>query len=417
MKKLRILTVVLATILLLVFSNSESFFGPGRAKSASENIEAAQKCLDCHDKKTPGIVRDWEKSLHARAGVTCLDCHKADAQDKDAIRGHQNDPTIIAVIVSPKDCFRCHPKEVKEFTASRHSAARILIQDIANEKGRDAFLAYKIEGKKAAVVGCEKCHGTKVVVEKGGRLNYQTWPNGGVGRLNPDGSSGSCSVCHTRHKFSIAEARKPETCGSCHLGPDHPQYEAYLESKHGVIYQNERQDWDFEIASSHWDSKHFRAPTCAVCHMSGIASGVSTHNVSERLSWKLKSPRSQKTEKWEQKREQMKQVCLNCHATNYVENYYRQLDDAVSRYNELWDEVEALYGGLVKDGLITKEGFDEPIDFKYFEFWHHQGRRARIGAAKMAPDFAQWHGFYELVKTKNEIEELAKEIRRKKKNK
>ncbi len=39
--------------------------------------------------------------------------------------------------------------------------------------------------------------------------------------------------------FPVAEARKPEACGQCHLGPDHPQIEIYNESKHGAIYNAE----------------------------------------------------------------------------------------------------------------------------------------------------------------------------------
>lgn len=40
-----------------------------------------------------------------------------------------------------------------------------------------------------------------------------TWPNVGVGRLNLDGSKGSYTSCHTRHRFSVMEARKPQACG------------------------------------------------------------------------------------------------------------------------------------------------------------------------------------------------------------
>jgi hypothetical protein len=70
-----------------------------------------------------------------------------------------------------------------------------------------------------------------------GKLHPATWPNSGIGRVNPDGSKGTCSACHARHSFSIAQARQPESCGRCHMGPDHPQIEAYYESKHGVMYE------------------------------------------------------------------------------------------------------------------------------------------------------------------------------------
>ena len=44
----------------------------------------------------------------------------------------------------------------------------------------------------------------------------------------------SCDSCHTRHTFSVKEAREPEACATCHMGFDHPQWEMYSTSKHGV---------------------------------------------------------------------------------------------------------------------------------------------------------------------------------------
>ena len=77
----------------------------------------------------------------------------------------------------------------------------------------------------------------QIKVNDDGSLDTNTWPNTGIGRVNPDGSKGTCSACHTRHRFSKEQARKPETCGKCHLGPDHPQKEVYEESKHGILYR------------------------------------------------------------------------------------------------------------------------------------------------------------------------------------
>jgi len=48
----------------------------------------------------------------------------------------------------------------------------------------------------------------------------------------PDGSVGECDVCHVKHSFSKAVARQPETCGECHVGPDHPHIEIYIEPIH-----------------------------------------------------------------------------------------------------------------------------------------------------------------------------------------
>ena len=52
---------------------------------------------------------------------------------------------------------------------------------------------------------------------------------------------------------------------------------------------------------------------------------------------------------------------------------------------------------LYASGKLTEDSyFDEELEWEFYELWHHEGRRARMGAAMMAPDYAWWHGFYEL---------------------
>src|SRR3990170_7829317 len=307
---------LLLTAYCLLFFSGDAF----AIKKTREEIEASKRCVLCHTQISPGIINDWERSNHAKALVTCIDCHQADITDTDA---KKHEGMIISAIVSPKDCSRCHPKQVMEFNESLHSKAVSFVQNLEGDRAGDDTLAYKIEGKAAAVMGCEKCHGTIVKV-KNGIFDKDTWPNNGIGRVNPDGSKGSCTACHTRHLFSIAESRKPETCGTCHMGPDHPQYEIYMESKHGVIYSSEKQKWNMDVASSSWDTRYFRAPTCAICHMSGIGGLEPTHNVSDRLSWELEWPMSERTNDWKGKREKMQMACLSCHSKNWVEGYYQQ---------------------------------------------------------------------------------------------
>ncbi len=55
--------------------------------------------------------------------------------------------------------------------------------------------------------------------------------------------------------------------------------------------------------------------------------------------------------------------------------------------------------------------FDEEIEWAFYEFWHHEGRRARMGAMMMGPDYAWWHGFYDLKRTYQHIVELAEQAR------
>ena len=114
------------------------------------------------------------------------------------------------------------------------------------------------------------------------------WPNQGVGRINPDGSWGSCTACHTRHRFSLEQARRPDACGKCHLGPDHPQMEVYKESKHGILYEAFRDKLNMDRTSWIVGKDYTTAPTCSTCHMSATPTQGATHDVGERISWTLR---------------------------------------------------------------------------------------------------------------------------------
>ena len=53
-------------------------------------------------------------------------------------------------------------------------------------------------------------------------------------------------------------------------------------------------------------------------------------------------------------------------------------------------------------GVHTLHGrpipFGNKVDWIWWEIWHHEGRRARHGAAMMGPDYTHWHGTYEVAK-------------------
>jgi hypothetical protein len=138
------------------------------------------------------------------------------------------------------------------------------------------------------------------------------------------------------------------------------------------------------------------------------AIGVSgTHDVTERLSWELQAPLTVRpsefapfpaTTDWKSERERMKKVCLQCHAQTWVDAHFLNLDQAVDNYNNTYFKpIKEVIDSLYAAGLLSKSSyFDEALEWEFYEFWHHEGRRARMGAAMMAPDYAWWHGFYEL---------------------
>jgi len=306
----------------------------------------------------------------------------------------EHNGALIAILVTPKHCGRCHAKEVKEMTESHHAKAGDILDSLDN------YLGEVIGGPEAVATGCMQCHGSKIKVLAGGKLDPATWPNTGIGRINPDGSKGSCSACHTRHNFSRAQAREPNACGKCHLGPDHPQMEVYQESKHGILYVAFKDR--LNIKSDDWvvGKDYTAAPTCSTCHMGATPDQPVTHDVGARISWSLRPPISKKLENADKKRESMKNVCGSCHAAPFVDDFYTQFDGLVNLYDSKFAKpATAIREELMNKGKLTRADFDEKLDWIYYELWHHEGRRARHGASMAGPDYAWWHGMYDVAKT------------------
>ncbi len=363
--------------------------GTGEAAKVKVSREG-QDCIGCHNSQSPSLVKEWEISRHAAREVDCYSCHKAEKSDPDAM---DHNGFTIAVLVTPKRCSRCHPKEVQEMTTSHHAMAGDILNSLDN------YLGEVVGGPEAVAVGCLQCHGGKVKVLANGKLDTNSWPNTGIGRINPDGSKGSCSACHTRHNFSKAQAREPQTCGKCHLGPDHPQMEIYQESKHGILYEANKERLNMHNDSWVVGKDYTAAPTCATCHMSATPEQPVTHDVGARISWTLRPPISKKLENADKRRENMKDVCYSCHSAPYVEGFYKQFDNLVIFYNEKFAvPATNIMKELKEKGKIPKSDFSSKLDWIYFELWHHEGRRARHGAAMSGPDYAWWHGIYDVAK-------------------
>ena len=266
-------------------------------------------CIACHSSGTAGIVKDWRSSKHIGAGVDCYTCHgAANKGSRPDIKDHYG--FKVVVLVTPKDCQSCHAREGTEFQASRHADAAKFIGSLDNTLGEI------IGGGPAANSGCKQCHGSTIALaaDKSGDLDPNTWPNTGIGRINLDGSKGSCTACHSRHAFSIAQARAPEVCGKCHIGPDHPQVEVWQESKHGARYYEEiaqGRTLNINLPAGKWlpGRDYSAGPTCASCHISATPSQPTTHDVGARISWTLRPVISTKVDDWEKKRAAMQDVC------------------------------------------------------------------------------------------------------------
>lgn len=418
-------------MILSVFALTTANAATAAPAKSKQDAQIGQLCITCHAEQSPGLVTEWKKSRHAsnKNKVDCYDCHKGKEGDKGVV-SHMEDksgkPLFITTIVSPKTCARCHEKEVAQQQRSHHAKAGEILASLDNIMGE------VIGGPAAVNAGCRQCHGGKVELNSAGEATPETWPNTGIGRVNPDGSRGSCSACHARHSFSSAQARTPDTCGKCHLGPDHPQKEIYEESKHGILFKAKINEMNLD--SKKWVAgvDYSAAPTCSTCHMGATRTQGVTHDVGERISWTLRPPISTKLNMvrlangdefdqpeskplpkigdevkgskvteiltWQDRRNQMKDVCSACHGSSVINGHYKQFDDVVDLYNDKFAKpIAAAMKELQEKGYITAAPFDDKIEWTWWEIWHHEGRRARHGASMNGPDYTWWHGMYEVA--------------------
>ncbi|MCP4154288.1 MAG: hydroxylamine oxidoreductase [bacterium] len=343
----------------LLFSQTAQIIIPSEL---STNTKA---CLKCHNNKTPALVAQWHKSKHYENNFGCYECHRAASSEKDAL---QHNGFLISVIVSPGDCSNCHMQEAGDFHASNHAKAIDCVTGSVGKLVAEYLLgnnelktaAFPKGASAANANGCWRCHGCEVKVDQNGKLDPATWPNTGIGRINPDGSKGSCSACHPGHAFSATAARRPETCKKCHAGKASLfEYAIYMQSRHGINYANNTDGMNLD--SSPWVAgvNYTAAPTCATCHMTAAPTIAPTHNVSLRL---IKGGYINK--------KIMKKVCAACHTATLFENYYQQASAQAALVKNKWkDPATDIYAAAVdllkeikgdKYNLLTN-----PIDFTY----------------------------------------------------
>ncbi|MFW5906165.1 MAG: multiheme c-type cytochrome, partial [Desulfobia sp.] len=253
------------------------------------------------------------------------------------------------------------------------------------------------------------------------------WPNQGVGRVNPDGTKGSCSSCHSRHEFSIAMARKPYTCKECHKGPDVPAYKVYMVSKHGNIFSSEKDKWDFNAVP--WTvGEDFTAPTCAECHASlvvtpdGEVLAERTHQFNDRLKWRIfgvpyaqPHPIDPDTTKiknrndlplsstlsgepaseylideneQEIRQKTMKKVRSGCHSDTWIRGHFERFENTVRVTNEKTLTATNILLEAYDKGLADNDNlFDEAIEKKWVESWLFFSNSIRFSSAMAGADY------------------------------
>ncbi len=389
----------------------------------------AQVCVECHKKVTPGIVNDWQLSKHSKNKIDCAVCHGSDHKSsKDVAK---------AKIPTPDTCATCHPQRVKEFKAGKHAHAWTAMKAMPTAHWQPMSL---MEGMK----GCGGCH--KIGIKSEAEIKELKKSGAGFGLA-------SCDACHTRHTFSVQEARQPQACQTCHMGFDHPQWEMYSGSKHGVRYLL-KQNKTLPATAS--------APTCQTCHMQGgnhevrtawgflavrlpmpddkqwaadrvtILQGLGVLDPDGKPTARLEAVKAADLarltqESWQKERDKMLQACNKCHSINFAKAELEKGDQIIKDADRLMAEAIRTVADLYQDGILPKPKnyaypfpdlltfHDAPttIEQKLFVMFLEHRMRTFQGTFHANPDYALWYGWSKMQQSLTEIKEKAAELRAK----
>ncbi len=390
-------------------------------------LASADECVECHRTVTPGAVGDWELSKHSENDISCSACHGDQ---------HTSETDVSLVeLPTPATCGECHETQVEQFSSGKHAAAWAALKAMPTTHKLPMAL---VDGMK----GCGGCH----------KVGLKTDED--IAALKAHGSghgNASCDACHTRHTFSVVEARQPQACQTCHMGFDHPQWEMYSASKHGVRYL---------LKQNGVLSEHTAAPTCQTCHMQDGDHEVRTAwgflavrlPLPEDEQWKadqttilqalgVLDPEGNPTarldvvkaadvarltqEDFDREREKMVKACVQCHSSSFARGELEKGDDMIREIDHLLAEAIRVVAGLYKDGILPKpEGYayafpdlltfhdaPTPIEQRLFVMHLEHRMRAFQGVFHANPDYALWYGWSEMVRDLTDIKEMDAALR------
>jgi len=387
-----------------------------------------QECVDCHKKITPNIISDWKISKHSQNEITCSVCHGEDHKSKDDLTKVQ--------IPTPVTCASCHDERVEQFKKGKHAIAWAAMKAMPTAHWQPMAL---MEGMK----GCGGCHKIGLKTEEEIKDLKKSGAGFGVA---------SCDACHTRHTFSVQEAKQPQACQTCHMGFDHPQWEMYSASKHGVRYL---------LKQNKILPESVAAPTCQTCHMQQGNHEVRTAwgflavrlPMPEDKQWAadratilqalgVLDPEGKPTarlnvvkatdfarltqEDWQKERYKMLKTCNQCHSVNFAKAELEKGDQMIKEADHLMAEAIRVVAALYKDGILARPenyaypfpdllAFHDaptPIEQKLFVMFLKHRMRAFQGTFHANPDYALWYGWSEMQMDLTEIRALAEELRK-----
>lgn len=387
----------------------------------------ADVCVDCHLETTPNIVNDWRLSKHQEADVSCGVCHG---------EGHKSADDVAKVTLPTiGTCNECHPDQVEQFSRGKHALAWAAMEAMPTTHALPMALTQGLKG-------CGGCH-------KLGAKSMEA-----IAELKAQGSGyghASCDACHTRHIFSLDEARQPQACQTCHMGFDHPQWEMYSSSKHGVralLKQNgilpesaaaptcqtcHMQDGDHEVRTA-WgflavrlplpEDEQWKADQITILQALGVLDPEG--NPTERLEVVKAAQVARLTqEEFDIERNKMLDACGQCHSENFALAELEKGDDMIRQADHLLAqairEIVSLYAEEILDkpagyayafpDLLTFHDAPTPIEQRLFEMHLKHRMRAFQGAFHANPDYALWYGWSEMVRDLSEIREMATDMR------
>jgi hypothetical protein len=396
--------------------------------AANSASQAGENCVACHTKTTPNIVSDWQQSKHHDASIACDTCHGSK---------HQSATDVAqAEIPTPDTCGQCHDEQVSQFKKGKHAMAWVSMEAMPTIHWQPMAM---IEGMK----GCGACH-------KLGLKSPQQIAD--LRKSENQFGIASCDACHTRHTFSKIEAQQPQACETCHMGFDHPQWEMYSSSKHGV------RD---ELKQLHVMTDKAAAPTCQTCHMQDGNHEVRTAwgflavrlPMPEDKQWAadrvtilqalgVLDPQGKPTarldavkaadiarlteESWQAERNKMLATCKQCHSGNFAKSQLELGDDMIKRTDHVMAEGIRTVAALYKDGYLQKPKsysaafpdlltfHDAPtvIEQKLFVMFLEHRMRTFQGTFHASPDYALWYGWSEMQRDLTEIKEMAADMRK-----
>jgi hydroxylamine dehydrogenase len=393
------------------------------------SLASAQQCIECHKKLTPNIVSDWQVSKHSQNAIDCATCH-GDQHNSDGDVAKAQIPTL-------ETCATCHETQVKQFKSGKHSVAWAAMKAMPTAHWQPMAM---MEGMK----GCGGCH--KIGVKTEAEIKDLNQSGAGFGVA-------SCDACHTRHTFSVKEAQQPQACQTCHMGFDHPQWEMYSGSKHGVRYL---------LKQNGVLPENVAAPTCQTCHMqegnhavrtawgflavrlplpedkqwaadqTTILQGLGVLDPSGKPTPRLDVVKAADVarltqEDWQKERDKMLKTCNQCHSANFAKGELQKGDQMIKQADHVLAEAVRSIAALYKEGILQRPKaytyafpdllafHDAPtvIEQKLFVMYLEHRMRTFQGTFHASPDYAMWYGWSEMQRSLSEIKEMAADLKAK----